>query len=1168
MREFDSSKYTGLSGKDALIEEEMREFYCARMHELETLYQDQQNRDLKKDERAVVRLTTQPHVQHVENSKLSSKKAYALFRNISVRYNHLKENQQLATEQEAFKNYIEVAVRCARYLIKESVINSKAQRVFNVTQAMFIDYFALFPDDRETLRLHLNFRDILKDCGFKDEASLSGLLKDEGRETVSADIEGLELSQSAFDTVAAEVKQDANLYSIDELTERFKELSKGSSRLKVLNIELAKLSNDVAKFIYYNSEATDRKQHLGFALAVEAYRIEQMQLAPRENLRALVKSMQKSAKYFRILYNIYNNSAESAELKQEVKKAYQIMDARANNYEQMLACSFIEKSEVTSGAEKKRAYTRRMQYKLENTLDIEELCARYRNLTNDYGPEIFNQESFDKLSSEDKYKLISLQSFNTADFDLLQKSRAYLLDIQCQFLANLQETSVVLAEDLMVTKESLQDIDLLPMHTLHIDALLNSELGKTLQEAITLHFTIKSKYFKQLLNQNPSVAFVKNEYFCADFRLQSYEFLFAACMDEDRPENLELVERNCWDIINAGENSTSILIMLARYKLDILMQLHADIVEEDLVNASESEVISDNPLQVTYQTQQALTLSPRSLKVDAETNWSQLCESHEVRSICFSTYLDKINSGADIDQETADFLYEAVTDRDKPLLVDEHNIDMFYELYGKLVSNFYVPKEFESLEYSVAENITQGREGKLISSDKLMVKALDIHDEVLKYIRMYRPELQLKVILSQINIFYKMRRVVPKREFLVRCENALKDAQDCIHLEQDLQAKISTLNLIKKIREIVKNAPLEKDKQTCLATDSYMLKAYEEKSAELRAKAENVAKQPRKITQRVTDAKYAFNQHTTLSQIRGILHVALRHDLGVWQKVLPILYSVNAQLDFLTHLQYWHMAFINDTYLRSEQSRDGLPESKAEVMLNWFNIHYSINLTYYAKLAAMLDEERHALQIQIVAHIPNWLEEAQENRERNFAIYGAKIAEFGELSTDIPTFTQARQNILSVLDLDIPEELYIDKNISTDCQRAIQFLKGKHYWQAMYLLASDDSAFACFIKASILHWAYKIICATSFANTLVENDMILQSLNFTQQAFEKEIGRLIAKVKTDSSLREPFKKLKNFKTAGLEDCSVFARRLDELVVESSEEGTMSDKLSLASSNRR
>ena len=874
-----------------------------------------------------------------------------------------------------------------------------------------------------------------------------------------------------------------------------------------------------------------------------------MQLSEQENIRGLAKSMQKSAKYFRVLYQIYNDSDESAALKEEIKKAYQLMDARANNYEQMLACSFVEKSKVTSGDEKGLAYARRLQYKSASEIDLGSLCVSYRELMDSYGPITETSDSFDSLSSEDKYKLLNIQIFDVADFALLQRSRVYLIDIQCQFLADLQQQTETSTQDVIITYESLQDIDILPMHKLHIDALLNSELGKKLQEAITLHLTIKSNYFKHLLAKNPAVTLIKREYFCADFRLQSYKFLFAACSDNGEPENMELLERNCWDIINAGENSSPILVLLARHKLDSLRTFQTDFAEVEIDSPSLQEVIVNSATKITLEINQTVTPKAKAQLQDDETIWDQLCSTHVVRSVCFVSYLEKIRAETVISKEDAEFLYKVATDNDRPLLVDENNIDAFCELYSIVVCNYFVPEEFESLEHTVGENIVQGREHELISSDKLMVKALDIHDEVLKHIRLYRPELQLKVILSQIEVFYKMRRVVPKREFLDRCENALKDAQECIHLEKDSKAKIAILDLIKKTRLVVKNAPLEKDQQTCIATDNYMLNVYLTKHQEQQKKAEQIAQQPWKIAQRLAHVKHVFNQHTTLSQIRGILHVALRHDLGVWQKVLPILYSVNAQLDFLTHLQYRQMEAINSIYLRTLKTKEQMAASKVPVTLSWLNAHYLINLIYYAKLAEMLEEEKYAIQIQIVTQVPKWLEEAQETKDTNFGSYSTKLAEFGEMSKSMPTFEQARQKIMSVLDLDIPKELYLRKSISADCHRAIQLLQAKKYWQAMYSLANDDSAFACFIKVSILYWAYKVISVTAFASTLADNQIVMQSLSFTLQAFEKEIESLIPKVKVDLILKEQARKLASFKFVDPGAYSIFARRVDEPVAE-------------------
>ncbi|MCH9757215.1 MAG: hypothetical protein K0U37_08515, partial [Gammaproteobacteria bacterium] len=1072
----DKDTYTGVEGEQIFMT-----FFMQKMDEVKRIQKDQQSRDLREGERRIITISTDvaPPAdvvsRKVESTKnlidnlpsphqLSTKKRLATFDQAYAHYNHLKQKHLLAENQTLFKKCIQISVRHAKHLLKNPSVNSRKRSVIGITQSMFTDYFALFRDDRNTLRLQLNFRDNLKDRGFNESESLSSLLEDDDDSTIKNSDNSTESLPTLPDNITAEKHKNTEHLSFEQLTIHWEKIQEGSMRPHVLHVELAKLSKKVSTFIHHNPHLTERKQQLALGLVVEEYRIRQMQQSSREHLRALSRSIQKSARYFRMLHTEYLKTNTSEALKNEIKISYQLMEARAEDYEQMLACYFVETSKKTTTTEKANAQKRRSQYHLDNTEDLKDLCRRYHALMSDYGFIPPDQSPFDNLSSEDKYKFLSELVPSGVDLNLLQKSKTYLIDMYCQFLSSLQHVSSAQLQNAIITSESLQNVDILPMYELHVHDLLYSDLGQKLQRAIQLHSLIKHQYLAQLHSIHPNDEFIKHEYFCADFRLKAYKLLLSACVHEDNPENITLIERNCWDIIDAGDYKTPILEQLARYKLNALNTLEESTEEWFTTEPDNTEIQKDTAQMVMPQvkTKAQQKAHQQQKNQDEETVWSQLCTAHAVTSICFSTYLETIQRDQAITHEMAAFLYQAISNSDKPLLVNEHTVDMFYNLYGMLVSNYYIPEEFSSLEYALGENIIHGKKNERLSNDKLMVKAIIIHEEILKFIRIYRPELQLKVMLSLIEVFYKMHRMIPKREFLLKCEPILKKAQECIHLEQDSKVKLQIIHLIKNVRQLMKDAPLEKEHQTFIAVDKYMQETYAAAKNDLIAKTAILAKQPLKLSERIRTVKDIFNQHTLLLQIRSALHVTFDRNTGVWQKILPLLYAINAQLYFLSFLQYEHMLVINDFYAKQIEKVNTTSPDKLPELISWLHTHYALNLAYHVKIAEMLDDERYTSLIGITKQVSEWLIKAQATQNERFELLRNKIQEISGVTPVLPSFDEVKQNQLSTLSLDIPEVMHNQTRLSSECIQTILYIGSKQYWQALYMITNEDTAPACF----------------------------------------------------------------------------------------------------------
>ncbi|MDF1758380.1 MAG: hypothetical protein P1U74_08805 [Legionellaceae bacterium] len=938
-------------------------------------------------------------------------------------------------------------------------------------------------------------------------------------------------------------------YSIQQLTTRWEELQVETTRSKVLLVELARLSHEISVLIYQNRHlsTTVRKQHLGLGLAVEECRIQQMQTSPKENMRSLAKSMQKSAKYFKTLYFLNLHSNESKELKDEIKKSYQLMDARANDFEPMLASYYVDDSKKTT--KKEGSNERCLQYNLESNDDLSQLCQRYKNLMGGYNYSFVDIDSFDELSTEDKYTFLSLQVLNVVDFTLLQKSRTYLTDVYCQFFSEMPHENSGNEQVDIITYENLQDLDTVPMESLHLDALLHSNLGEKLQQAIRIYNTIKCKYLEQLCSKYPADSYISGEYFSADFRLKAYNFLFNACVDESEPADIDLMKRNCWDIINEGDYRSPTLVVLAKYKIDCMANLDTNPEEISSIANDTPQVQETTKIEAVSNQADTLVESKSHIPVeksDEETIWSQLCSAHVLTYVCFEDYIEKIYRERYISETVADFLYQAITNHDKPLLVDENNLESFIKLYEIIVRSYYVPKEFSSLEKTLGDNVLRGREYDPISSDKMMVKAINIYDELLKLIRVYKPEIQLKIILLKVELFYEMRRIVPKREFLSRCEESLQEAQECIHLAPSQEEKMKIITLLKNVKKIVKNAPLEKERQTFIAVDNYMYSTYLSEKEQLMTRAMILEKAPLNITSRINTLIKLFKQHTILLQLRSYLHIIFKSNLSVWQQVLPLSYTVQAQLEFLGNLQFLHMSAINEYYDRNLPNKKSIMPAQLPSIISWMRMHYTIDLAYHAKILEMSHEEYFASQLRIIEEQQTWIAEALNEMDARFAFYRREIQELSDEKQDFPDFHQISRQQLSFLNLDIREELQQTTNLSSECLRSLEYITYKQYWQASYSVANEKTPAACYIKASIMHWVFNLFSTPSFTSSLSGSEVVLISLEFTLATLKEEIINLVEMAKKEKVLNKPARDLLTFEPTNLIAASIFAPREDEL----------------------
>ena len=1101
-------------------------FFTQRLDSLHQQYQDQQSRGLHKGEKPILEITgpnttsqdsevTDSSARTLNIYKLPPKKVYDIFNKVADQYMELKQSNMLDKQQDHLRSLIEISVSCARYIIRKGKTNSKHRRIFRITQNMFTDYFSLFKDDRKTLRLHLNYQDTLKDREFYEVHSLSNLLEnndsvnDEREEEL--DSKTIVMKESPQKTSSQKQSLDES-YSYEHLAKGLKELKSGATRNKVLLIELTNLSNTVGLFIHQNRhvDAEERKQQLILGLVIEEYRIQQMQQSSHENLHALTKSIKKAAKYFESLYTNYRHSDETDDLKSEIKKSSQLMDARASNFEQMLACHHVETSKETSVSEKENAQKRRLQYAQENSDNIRDLCRRYEGLMSNNGLTESDHESFDKMSDEDKYNYLTLQILNIVDFDLLQKSKKYLINIHCQFLSELQHTSDEDLQGVIMTYENLQDVDTLPMQKLHIVALLTTELGQKLQDAIQVYNTIKSKFLQKVKSKYPTNTYIANESFCADFRLKAYDYLFQACLDENKPNDMELMERNCWDILGAGEYRSPILVLLAKYKLSSLEKIDT--------NDEESYPPKDD----YYETQESSLLESGStqtqlVEVDdnSETVWEQLCSSHNVETISFKTYLDSINRDNVISEEVADFLYKVLMNQAKRLLVDYSNIDIFVTLYQKIAKDYFTPLEFTELEKTVGENIVHGKKQEPIKSEAMMVKAINIYDEIIRYISIFKPELLLKFTIAKLLIFYDMRCIVSQRGLSTKCEEALKDAQKYIHLEQNKETIIRNLNLVKVLRQVIKSAPQETEIQKMKAVASYSRAKYHEDRKDLITKAKHLSLEALDLKKRIYHVLRSLYQHTVLLQFASFLHVIINYEKEN-NSILTLLFAVNTQIDYFEQLHKSH------TY----EILMGFLESQTQTL---------------RQVAGVLSIASSLKKVEISRNDLSRIEYGMIKGERSNILEDIQselicCQHFKTLLPNFESIDEVSKLQQSFMDLNLGPNIYILKNLTDACKESLERIAHKQYWQAFLLVGNENNAAACYIKASVSLWFYNLLSAPALATTLSLNEEHIKS---TLTFLKNKIDKYVKKAKKEAMLKESSSYIGKFKHKDLEAIKLF-----------------------------
>ncbi len=1005
-----------------------------------------------------------------------------IFDDIYSVFKALRKDSKFYTNQACFQQCLKLAVECVKRLSVQVSAPADMKKCFQMTQRMFQYYFAHTNDNRAVLVLHLQLRDILE-----NNDSLIHLMHDEIGDSL------LDLEETTHKATQTRLSQHLDVakehitpdQSSNHFSERWTELQSISMKPKALNLELSKLSDDISQYAYAHKrsmQSTEWKTFLSLALAVEARFIEHMQSA-RDEIWPLSKAMQRAAHYFRLLHIYYQHSGASEALKAEIKKSYDLMEERSTNYEQMLACYYVETSEKTSSSEKENARKMRGSYQSEMLGDTTALCAQYQTLS-----QPLNSSDLAKHTSKPEKEMTLDERRILLETDMLagsksayicyQNARQYLNAVLNQALPKstydvkyLHQLDNYYDADVMGIYESLESEQLLSL-------ALNDSSGM-LKHAVQLYYDTKCRHLDELYKMHPSDKFVKDESFCTHFRKEAYAFLLQSCTPGHEIKNLGLFKRNCLDILNAENYRAPLLEALARHGLDTMAPYFiAEATSEQ--QPQEETGKKSNPEVTSFSTSKA---SPSTQSFDEETIWTRLCAEYAFNSVCFRDYLDKITKEGFTD-EAAEFLYEAITDSDKRLLLDKDKEATFFELYQKLLTEYYTFKEYQVLEDAKAEHILNAKEHAKIPADKLMPKTIKLGEALLQYSRVYDDKRQLDALLLLGDVYIKLQQLVPKRAYKTRAEAVYREAMGYAKEMENAAELVST---IMKAMRLLKTAPLETKQAGQEALSNSGLRENEAEGFKNNGLFHSTEKAFFDFDRRVQLIHQLGDNLILRSHIVNLAHSTIYVEEYYDKVVLFFKYLYQKERSILPELA-GHASAMLEYYASLPSDLDTSYLKRAE------QCHQAL-ASYCATMDEVVDDQFLCLSENTTAPIKIMLLDLEDKMQRAGSVKA------------LPTIDDMRQRKISAFPLSIPDDFRRLSTLSDPVREAFKLIDKKQYWQALKFLSSEDilhsspSVFqqVLFLNACMLEWLVKIILAPHFKASLGDNEHLIRSYDYAVQ---------------------------------------------------------------------
>ena len=908
---------------------------------------------------------------------------------------------------------------------------------------MFAQYAEGPNADRETIALNLQFLD--KISGKVDD--LSNLLEENSDIPLSGETTSLQASPVKSQRQAAQL-------SFEELQAKWKSLSERTK--KVSELTWYKFSCDIFDYLREHQNAMfdyERSKVLSIGLEVEARRIEYLR-KPGGSISHLAKSMRKATQYFRMLEAHYRKLGADSGITDALKKSYETMEENSTNYARMLACQGIKKSGVTSPVEKNRAQAKIQQLQEEDSNNLTELCAHYKNLCG--GDSVRSEKYSDKEVAVNVKKEI-LDAAKTKDsnifFQLYQDALVYLNKIYDQLMLEIIPDTGTLHPD----QESSTDTETM-IDITRLTRLLESEAGKRLQGALQFYYEIKCKYLESIRKHHGRDEYIEHQRFLSDYRMHAYNLLLQRYTTSEALENPSLFEQNCRDILNAGQYSTDLLNAIAKHQLDVLAEQKGnptDEIEPDDSIKKDCSSVASKPTK-TKKVKKATTVTGAS-----ETLWEQICTQYARNSVAFASFTEQKSS---LSEDTIDYLYEAIANTSTALLIDEVNVDAFYELYTGLVENHFIPKEKATLLKLIADNGLAGDAYAAPDAEKLLVKTRMVLETMLNYSQFFQHEQKVKLLQLLGDIYIFLQEHAPKATFKDKGKRVFNQLHSLLGDDFDLQASKDKLSA----------------KHALKAALHTTYTHYDKNDQDREEDAKRTLALPFNTLQRIE----AFHKHALSYafqyQMSWMLTATLNLNTDLKVKSTPLICASHkpledAQAEFTAHAVALLELF--DEVAENESSPSFLKQ------------YYDFLVHYHATVNMLAENLSDEMRFGFRGALPEWIEGVQSEEAPRLSAIGNTIQ---AVCKDAPLVTVAskQQEKASIPPIAIPEAFRKLKELNASSKDVLKLIDEKKYWQASALITMSRTKDpqALLLQSFLYKWLIQIIKTNDFKRAFVNSN--------------------------------------------------------------------------------
>tara|TARA_R110002126_G_scaffold1177_4_gene7015 strand:- start:3301 stop:6732 length:3432 start_codon:yes stop_codon:yes gene_type:complete len=1050
----------------------------------------------------------------------SHAKIRAIFYGMHDIFNDIRQSKAFYQNQSNLRECLHIAYECSLKLLSKYPEHKITLACTTTTNTMFNYYLSSCNAERAILALHLKFTDAVhhveNDLASLLTENIEDLTLHQGSQTI--------LTQKRPEQVQPTIIQS----STQELESRWQALSTKQVQ-DTITPKIFKLTTDISQHVHLQKKhmpAAEKSHILTLGLAVEARYIEQLQ-SSNGPIRQISKGMQRAAKYFHALSQHYQDTG-MPELAEKMGDKNRLMSERAMNYARMLACRNVEQSKNTTTSEKKHAKSRRHELKTEDPDNLDQICSQYKNIcggdetlvtTIEHAP--IDHTSVNHARSE--LAMTAKQDTNVF-FELYMQAQTYLNHVQYELLATIHYNKTILNFDPL-----LQDgLDTIPSDVqARLIDVLQSEAGGQIQGAIQFYYEVKCKYYDSIRESHNKDESVTIERFYATFQKQAYDLLLQRYTHSEQLENPALFKQNCLDILNAENYSTPLLSALARHQLDILAEQTLDTKNAEDAQTQKKSVNksyrkkSSKPSSIATS-----TLAPTQ---DDPTILEQICSEYAVRVIDFCTIFADLDLEKGPTDAVANMLYNAITDPDRQLFVDEYNTDVFNSLYRFVAVNYFRPQEQQTLEAWVNKQTLAGNHHAAAPDDKLMVKSRAMIQGILKYGTYLRYDQKAELFNILGRIYVTLHSLNPKPLFKEDGITSFKRLQRIIDvLEGSEQDRWDDFNL---------QDALDEFKQTSSVDQRLRLAA---QLPEAEKEQRDMAKTDISARTLTLDARYdaileSAHHHTFIDEISWMLLVATSNDKVSVGKMYALTHQLEKPVDETNLYFFSHLHAMLELCLDFIDQEVEYSERQSQCLI--LERCYTYLLTAYAKVNNIAEEQTDHVEFGLRQNMDAPLPEAQSFVKNTLNSIRDRIDTLGGNSQTLPNIEEQKLEKPFLLPLEIPEAL-----LKIDALKPVlDMLEDKKYWQMLTILKSRqlNSSEALFLNALLHTWLLSIIYTDDFKTFLGPNEAVQTSYAEATKCLEQQRLALLNKA-NKKSMKDLCKQEKKTKPTATEERTPFS----------------------------